>query len=73
MSSYMESFVKLQSITSMKNVSGLRARGGSRAASTSKMEHFVIIVNDVNYYHKVLHLGCSSSTRSASESNVRFC
>ena len=38
-------------------------RGGSRAAATSKMECFVIIVN---YYHKALHLGCCSSPRSAS-------
>ena len=42
-------------------------RGGSRTATTSKMEHFVIIVNGLlNYYHKVLHLGCCSSPRSAS-------
>ena len=46
-------------------------RGGSRAAATSKMERFVIIVNGfqlpaVNYYHKALHLGCYSSPRSAS-------
>ena len=38
-------------------------RGGSRAAATSKMERFVIMVNGwklsaVNYYHKALHLGC---------------
>ena len=39
-------------------------RGGSRTAATSKMELFVIIVN--GYYHKVLHLGCCSSPRSAS-------
>ena len=42
-------------------------RGGSRTAATSKMEHFVIIVN---YYHKVLHLGCCSSPRSASDVNL---
>ena len=44
-------------------------RGGSRAAATSKMERFVIIVNGlavVNYYHKALHLGYCSSPRSAS-------
>ena len=46
-------------------------RGGSRTAATSKIERFVIIVNDfqlpaVNYYHKVLHLGCCSNPRSAS-------
>ena len=37
------------------------ARGGSRAAATSKMECFVIIVKRlpaVNYYYRVLHLGC---------------
>ena len=39
-------------------------KGGSRAAATSKMERFVIIVN---YYHKALHLGCCSSPRSAFE------
>ena len=51
-------------------------RGGSRTAATSKMGRFVIIVNGwlviiikaVNYYHKALHLGCSSSLRSASDS-----
>ena len=32
-------------------------RGGSRAAATSKMERFVIIVNGCNYYHKALNLG----------------
>ena len=47
------------------------SRGRSRAAATSKIEHFVIIVNGwklkaVNYYHKALHLGCCSSPRSAS-------
>ena len=31
-------------------------RGGSRAAATSKMER----LEAVNYYHKVLHLGCCS-------------
>ena len=41
-----------------------KPRGGSRTAVTSKMELFVIILN---YYHKVLHLGCCSSPRSASE------
>ena len=39
-------------------------RGGSRAATTSKMER----LEAVNYYHKVLHLGCCSSPRSASDS-----
>ena len=38
-------------------------RSGSRAAATSKMELFV---TTVHYYHKVLHLGCCSSPRSAS-------
>ena len=37
-------------------------RGGSRAAATSKMER----LEAVNYYHKVLHLGCCSSPKSAS-------
>ena len=41
-------------------------RDGSRAAVTSKMECFVIIVPAVNCYHKALHLGCCSSPRSAS-------
>ena len=36
----------------------LTHRGGSKAAATSKMEHFVI----------ALHLGCCSSPRSASDS-----
>ena len=52
-----------------------KIRGGSRAAATSKMECFVIIVNDwkleaVNYYRKELHLGCCSSPRSASENGL---
>ena len=45
------------------------ARGGSRAAATSRMESFVIIVKRlpaVNYYYKVLHLGYCSSPRSTS-------
>ena len=37
-----------------------RNRGGSRTATTSKVERFVIIVNS-------FHLGCCSSLRSASE------
>ena len=43
------------------------SRGGSRAAAASKMERFVILVDDsaVSYYHKALHLGCCSSPRSA--------
>ena len=43
-------------------------RGGSRTAATSKMKHFVIIVNGKKplTYHKELHLGCCSSPRSAS-------
>ena len=40
------------------------SRGGSRTAATSKMERFVVIVN--GYYHKALHLGSCSSSRSAS-------
>ena len=45
-------------------------RLGSRTAATSKMEHFVTIVNGwklLTIYHKVLHRGCCSSPRSASE------
>ena len=38
-------------------------RGGSRAAETSKMEHFVIIVNGFQ-----LDVGCGSSPRSTSAS-----
>ena len=37
--------------------------GGSRTAAASKMERFVIIVNGF----QLLHLGCCSSPRSASE------
>ena len=39
-------------------------RGGSRAAATSKMECFVIIVNSfqsLTVITKALHLGCCSS------------
>ena len=43
-------------------------RGGSRAAATSTMERFVIIVN----YHKALHLGCCSSLRSTSGSGPKL-
>ena len=45
-------------------------RGGSRAVATSKMEHFVMIVNGWNpltIVHKALHLGCCSGPRSASD------
>ena len=47
-------------------------RGRSRAAATSKMERFVIIVNGlaVNCYHKAIHLRCCSSPRSDSDSNI---
>ena len=48
-----------------QNVS--RTRGGSRTATTYKMERFVIIAAAVNYYHKALHLGCCSSPRPASD------
>ena len=41
-------------------------RNGSRTASTSKMERFVILVKAINYYHKALYLGCCSSPRSDS-------
>ena len=46
-----------------------QVRGGSKTAATSKMEHFVILVNGwkpLNYCHKALYLGCCSSPRSAS-------
>ena len=43
-------------------------RGGSRAAATSKTEHFVIIVNG---FYKALHRKCCSSPRSASGSGDR--
>ena len=49
--------------------------GGSRAAATSKMEGFVIIVNgalcDNSRYHKAFHLGCCSSPRSASATAMK--
>ena len=44
-------------------------RGGSRTATTSQMELFVIIVNGWNpltIFHKLRHLGWCSSPRSAS-------
>ena len=41
----------------------IQYRGESRAAATSKMGRFGIIVNG---FHKALHLGCCSSPRSAS-------
>ena len=40
-----------------------------RAAAASKMECFMTLtkrLEAINYYHKVLHLGCCSSPRSAS-------
>ena len=48
-----------------------RIRGGSRAAATSNIECFVLIVNGlaVNYYHKALHLGCCNSPGSPSGYN----
>ena len=45
-------------------------KGGSRTA-TSKMEHYVKL-EAFNYYHKVFHLGCCSSSRSASANNTYF-
>ena len=45
------------------------SRGGSRAAATSKMERFMIIVN--GYFHKALHLECCSSPRSDSDFGVK--
>ena len=49
----------------MKWIKGIcELRGGSRTAATFKMEHFVL--ETVNYYRKVLHLGCCSIPRSAS-------
>ena len=38
--------------------------GGSSTAATSKIEH-----SDVNYYDKVLYLGCCSSSLSVSENS----
>ena len=51
----------------------LMDRGGCRTAATSKMKRFVIIVNGwkpFSYYHKVLNLGCCSSSRSVSDGNL---
>ena len=63
--------VEKQKITENLNnyVTNIGSRGGSRAAATSKMECFVIIVN---YYHKAPHLGCCSIPRSASGSQNRI-
>ena len=50
-------------------------RGGSRTAATSKIELFVVIVNSLKsviYYHKELHFGCCSSTRSASGTHLTW-
>ena len=50
-------------------------RGGSRTVATSKMERFVIIVNgwkQNGYYLKALHLGCCSSSKSASGNVTRI-
>ena len=47
-------------------------RSGSRAAATSKMKHFVIIVNGwkpLTIITKTLYLGCCSRSRSASGSS----
>ena len=46
------------------------SRRVSRTAANSKMERFVIIA--INYYHKVLHLGCCSNPRTASDDVVYF-
>ena len=41
----------------MRNKKDMRRRGGSRAAETSKMEHFVIIVNGYRFQHvPILHV-----------------
>ena len=56
-----------------KRVHGIR--GGSRTVATSKMERFVIIVNgwkQNGYYLKALHLGCCSSSKSASGNVTRI-
>ena len=50
----------------MKNI---EIRGGSRTAATSKMEHFVKIVDGFQL-HKELHLACCSSPRSASDFDI---
>ena len=60
-----------------KSIKRLKCKGGFITAATSNMELFVIIVNgfqpltiitkcSINYYHKVLHLGCCSSPGSVS-------
>ena len=48
---YQDIRTRLYGITNILNV---RCGGGSKTAATSKIEHFVIIVNE-------LHLGCCSS------------
>ena len=67
----------LEKCTVISYLDSRSIRGGSRAAATSKIEWFVIIVNSsqlsaVNYYHKALHLGSCSSPRSAAEHNEKF-
>ena len=52
-----------------------RFRGGFRAAATTKMELFMILVNGFHgfyYYHKALHLGYCSRPGSASEVGISF-
>ena len=68
----LEIFWKLQGIyflvvVNPGQVTNFKCRGGSRAAATSKMERFVIVALRFITYHKVLHFGCCSSPRSASE------
>ena len=65
-----EEWVQKKTLGTESKIICIGTRGGSRAAATSKLERFVIIVNGwklkvVNYYHKALHLGCCSP-RSAS-------
>ena len=43
-----------------------KIRGGSKAAATSKTERFVIILNGFQ------HIGCCSSSRSASEDDKKY-
>ena len=59
-------FLKKKNTYSVMFYVVIERKGGSRTATTSKMERFLLIVNGFNYYHKALHFGCCSSPRSAS-------
>ena len=62
-----EEFRKIHVNTSkyMTKTKETMLKGGSRTSATSKME-----LPAVNYYHKALHLGCSSSPRSVSDARA---